>query len=120
MIFNGEIYNYIELKKQYLDSQDLPSTGDSRVLIELISKLGFTNTLALSNGMWAIALDHKENKLSLSRDRFGEKPLYYCMNGKQLIFSSELKSLLSLSEQNYKLNPRTIAVLLVNHLWTMI
>ena len=110
MIFNGEIYNYIELKKQYLDSQDLPSTGDSRVLIELISKLGFTNTLALSNGMWAIALyDHKENKLSLSRDRFGEKPLYYCMNGKQLIFSSELKSLLSLSDQNYKLNPRTIS-----------
>ena len=110
MIFNGEIYNYIELRSKYLYDCNLRSSGDSEVLIEMISLLGFSKALELCNGMWAIALyDHVDNTISLSRDRFGEKPLYYSYDNDELIFSSELKTLLELSKRNHTLNPDTIS-----------
>ena len=92
--FNGEIYNYQELRDQY----DLPTrTGtDTEVILLLYAKIG-EETFSKLRGMWAMAiLDLEKNKLILSRDRFGIKPLYYTERNGGLAFSSEVRPLLSL------------------------
>lgn len=95
--FNGEIYNYKELADE-MDREDLIEKGDTKVLIEYIEKYGLKKINKI-NGMFAIALyDHRLEKLYLIRDRFGIKPLYYQFKDGNLIFASEIKSLI---EKNY-------------------
>ncbi len=90
MLFNGEIYNYIEIAKQYNVSS---KHGDSRVAIELISKYG-VNILKKFNGMFAIVIyDKSKKKIYLIRDRLGTKPLYYTKKGKNYHFASEIKAI---------------------------
>lgn len=90
IVFNGEIYNYIELAKE-IKRPDLIKKGDTRVLIELISLKGLSSINKL-NGMFSIALlNLKNKKLYLIRDRFGIKPLYYKIDKDTLYFSSEIK-----------------------------
>ena len=81
--FNGEIYNYKELISEENLSSDL---GDTRVLLEMLDKYGTKSTEKL-NGMWAFSyLDFTKNSMILSRDRFGEKPLYYYLEKNASIF----------------------------------
>ncbi len=92
VIYNGEIYNYIELKKQLEEKGHTFSTNsDTEVIVHLYEEYGedcFTHL----NGMFAIALwDFQKNKLVLGRDRTGEKPLFYAQLNDTLYFSSELK-----------------------------
>ena len=92
LVFNGEIYNYIELAKK-IGRQDLIKKGDTRVLIELIALKGL-KAINLLNGMFSIALFNlKKKKNYLIRDRFGIKPLYYKINKDMIYFSSEIKSI---------------------------
>ena len=93
--FNGEIYNWKEIRKELDDSNKSPrwfSNSDTEVLLALISLYGVKEALLKCRGMFAIALwDKNEQTLILARDRIGEKPLYYSnINGK-FIFASELK-----------------------------
>ncbi|MEW5744455.1 MAG: asparagine synthase (glutamine-hydrolyzing) [Nitrospirota bacterium] len=94
LIFNGEIYNYIELRTELQrKGYDFISTGDSEVILCAYKEWG-VGAFKRFNGMWAIALlDRKRQKLILSRDRFGKKPLYYYKNGTDFIFASEIKAL---------------------------
>jgi len=95
MIFNGEIYNYAELKSQ-LDSAGyiFRGTSDTEVMLAGILEWGLEESFMRFNGMFAIALwDRREKRLHLIRDRIGVKPLYYGWAGNTLIFGSELKSL---------------------------
>jgi asparagine synthase (glutamine-hydrolysing) len=93
MIFNGEIYNYKEIKNTKFAGTEWRSTGDSEVILESFSKYG-SECFQWLNGMFAIAIwDTKLNRLTLARDHVGIKPLYYYYNGHELIFSSELKSI---------------------------
>lgn len=95
--FNGEIYNYAELRAG-LEQRRGPVAwrghSDTEVLLELFAELGVQRTLERLDGMFAIAVhDRAQRTLTLARDPFGEKPLYYgCANG-VLLFGSELKSL---------------------------
>ncbi len=92
--FNGEIYNYLELKKELIDSYSFNTNSDAEVLIAAyeIWGISFVNRL---KGMFAIAiLDESVNQLYLIRDRFGIKPLYYYISNNQLIFASELKAII--------------------------
>ena len=74
--FNGEIYNYKELKK-ILPEVEFRSETDTEVLLELFIKLG-VNSFNLLNGMFAFAIwDNLKNELTCARDRFGEKPFFY-------------------------------------------
>ena len=93
--YNGEIYNYFELKKKILNNKIIfQSETDTEVLVNAISILGLQSTLELINGMFAFALcDKKEKKLILCKDRFGQKPIYYSLQNNLLIFSSELKTI---------------------------
>jgi len=94
--FNGEIYNYKELKeKLYLEGvDDWKSNSDTEILLECIYRWGLTEALKNTIGMFAFALyDIDNNTVSLCRDRAGEKPLSYFFNNNKLIFSSELKAI---------------------------
>ncbi|HEX2958466.1 MAG TPA: asparagine synthase (glutamine-hydrolyzing) [Chitinispirillaceae bacterium] len=95
--FNGEIYNFIELKKELIVAGYSFSTeSDTEIILAAYDKWGEECQLKF-NGMWAFALwDKKVKKLFLSRDRFGVKPLYYCFDGIHFAFASEMKAFLAL------------------------
>jgi len=93
VVFNGEIYNHLQLR-DLLDGQSWCGHSDTETLVAAFSQWGIEKTLQQLVGMFAIAVwDFKERKLSLIRDRFGEKPLYYSWSKGVFIFGSELKSL---------------------------
>lgn len=97
IVFNGEIYNYLELKKELQKANiEFTTTSDTEVLLNLLVLKG-PDALQQLNGMWAFAMyDIEEKKLFLSRDRLGEKPLYYIQQQEQFAFASEMKSLYNL------------------------
>jgi len=104
MTFNGEIYNYKELRKEIesIESTVLWSGGgDSEVLLAVISKYGVEKTLVQLNGMFAIAVwDRVDECLTIARDRIGEKPLYYGWISGMFVFASELKAISILSDKS--------------------
>ena len=95
--FNGEIYNHLELRRQ-LQAQDRAPAwrghSDTETLLAAIVAWGVTDAVRRAVGMFAIALwDRQERALTLLRDRLGEKPMYYGVQGGVLLFGSELKAL---------------------------
>lgn len=105
IVFNGEIYNYLDLKKT-LERQGFQfrTHSDTEVILHLYTKFGLDFPKYL-NGMFAIALwDHDKEQLMLVRDRMGEKPLYYQIKNKDIIFSSELKSIVKHPECSRQLS----------------
>lgn len=96
IVFNGEIYNYVELREE-LRSMGFAfqTTSDTEVILTAYQAWGIACQERL-NGMWAFALwDEKEQQLLISRDRAGEKPLNYARYDNTLLFGSEIKSLLA-------------------------
>ncbi|NES85382.1 MAG: asparagine synthase (glutamine-hydrolyzing) [Moorea sp. SIO2B7] len=91
---NGEIYNHQELRSQLREYHQFRTQSDAEIVLHLFEEQG-AETLHSLNGMFAIVIwDTRNKRLFLARDRLGIKPLYYCQVGSQLIFGSELKSLL--------------------------
>jgi asparagine synthase (glutamine-hydrolysing) len=108
--YNGEIYNYRELRRD-LQNQGhrFFSQSDTEVLIHLYESFG-PDAIEKLNGIFAFALwDGQTNRLILARDRYGAKPLYYTIKNGLLAFASEIKALLQLDEVSVKLNPRAVA-----------
>lgn len=104
LTFNGEIYNYRELKEDYLKETVRTFKSDTEVLINLLDEYK-TKCLNYLNGMWSfIYYDVNEKKLIISRDRFGIKPLYYYEDDEVLILSSEIKPILESKFYTKKLN----------------
>lgn len=93
LTFNGEIYNYKELREELRHSYQFKTSSDTEVLLAAFSNWG-KNCLHKFNGMFAFAIwDTKEKKLFAARDRFGVKPFFYSQNRGTLYFSSEIKAL---------------------------
>lgn len=95
VVFNGEVYNYIELKEELLrQGFTFQSTSDTEVLMALYHR-DRERCLERIDGMFAFALyDQVENTVFIARDRFGEKPFFYhYRKGKQFVFGSEMKAL---------------------------
>lgn len=96
IVFNGEIYNYIELRDELkLYGYNFNSNTDTEVILKAYHKWG-EDCVQKFNGMWAFAIwDSKNKKLFCSRDRFGVKPFYYHYNQQnQFLFASEIKAIL--------------------------
>ncbi len=95
LFYNGEIYNFQELKNKHLGNIQLKSKGDGEVLIYLYLKYGI-DFVNLIKGMYSISvIDEKKNKVYLIRDRFGIKPLYYNISvNKELTYCSEIEPIL--------------------------
>jgi asparagine synthase (glutamine-hydrolysing) len=97
IVFNGEIYNHLELRAALEAQRAAPpwrGHSDTETLLAAISHFGMEDSLRRARGMFAFALwDRDSRKLTLARDRLGEKPLYYGRLGGVLLFGSELKAL---------------------------
>ncbi|MCR4417185.1 MAG: asparagine synthase (glutamine-hydrolyzing) [Ignavibacteria bacterium] len=104
IVFNGEIYNYIEIKNELLSyGYEFFSNSDTEVILAAFDKYGL-DCLNKFNGMWAfIIYDSYNETIFISRDRFGIKPLYYSFVGNQLLISSEIKGILA--NPNFKVKP---------------
>lgn len=96
LVFNGEIYNYQELRQELLLlGNKFTTTSDTEVIINAYRTWG-VDCQKRFNGMWAFALwDENLKRLLISRDRIGEKPLYYSNFDDSLIFGSEIKTIIS-------------------------
>lgn len=93
IVFNGEIYNYLEIKNELRAEYEFKTASDTEVLLAAYIKWN-SNMLEKLNGMFSIAIwNRKENVLFAARDRFGVKPFYYSFFNQQLYFSSEIKTL---------------------------
>ena len=100
LTFNGEIYNYKELREELKSFYTFRTTSDTEVLLATFLKWN-KNCLEKLNGMFAFAIwDSKEKKLFAARDRFGVKPFYYHKNADTFVFGSEIKTVLAFSKQN--------------------
>lgn len=115
LVFNGEIYNYIEIRGSLLDcGYRFETDGDTEVLIKAFHCWG-NDTFDKLEGMWALAIfDERNGKVLLSRDRFAEKPLFYHDTGEGVVFGSEVKFLKKLLNRNFEINETQIYRYLVN------
>ena len=113
LAYNGELYNYLELKPE-LGPEPFVTTSDTEVLIRGLDQNG-PGFLDRCEGMWAFALyDEADGSLLLSRDRFGEKPLYYFSDHTGFYFASEVKFLFALLGRKLPVNRDQIRRYLVN------
>ena len=115
LIFNGEIYNYIELKKKLIsEGINFKTNSDTEVLLQYYIKFG-KDCVNYFEGMWAFAiLDTESNDIFLSRDRFGEKPFYTYSTNEGFYFFSEIKYLKKILNKSLEINPIQIGNYLNN------
>lgn len=113
LVFNGEIYNFLELKQTYLQECHFRGGSDTEVLLRLYEKQG-VSFLEHIRGMFAVALyDRRTKKLILARDPVGKKPLYWTANNGLFVFGSEIKAILRHPGVTKALNHDAIAKYLV-------
>ncbi len=115
LVFNGEIYNYIELRKQLeRDGITFKTDSDTEVLLQSYLMYG-EECINDFEGMWSFAIyDKNKEQLFLSRDRFAEKPLYYFQAKDGIFFGSEIKFIKSLSGSCHTVNQLHLFRYLVN------
>lgn len=109
IVFNGEIYNFQELRVQLeAEGRQFQSHSDTEVLLQSYQQWGSDCLLRL-NGMFAFAIwNNKSQTLFLARDRVGKKPLYYYFDGKVFFFASELKALLPVAPISREIQPEAL------------
>ena len=113
IVFNGEIYNFEEIKSHL--QYNFITSSDTEVILAAVQEKGIDWFIEQSNGMFSIALyNSKSGELFLIRDRLGIKPLYYFMDDEKVIFSSEIKAILSSGLVDAKFNEAAVDEYLAN------
>lgn len=109
VVFNGEIYNFPELRRELEGrGHKFYTHSDTEVIVHLYEDLGVDCVRKL-RGMFAIALfDERRQSLLLARDRLGKKPLHYALDGGRLLFGSEIKTILAVAPNLTELNPEAL------------
>jgi len=109
IVFNGEIYNYPQLREELLKrGHQFRSTSDTEVIIHLYEEYG-VDSLQRLQGMFTFAIwDEKDQTFFLARDRVGIKPLYIADTGRALVFGSEIKALLADPDIKCEVDPQSI------------
>ena len=106
IVFNGMIYNFLEIRKKLIKKKiKFRTKSDTEVLLKFLNYYGIKN-LNMLDGMWSFAYyNFSEKNLYLCRDRFGEKPLFFCKHRNNLIFGSYFDYILKLyDKKKFKLN----------------
>ena len=113
LVFNGEIYNFVELREELIKKGHcFHSKSDTEVILHAYEEWGH-ECLNRFNGMWAFALwDEHRQELFCTRDRFGIKPFYYTQTGNSFLFASEIKALLAHPEVGTKPDDATLGTYL--------
>jgi asparagine synthase (glutamine-hydrolysing) len=109
IVFNGEIYNFPELRAELERRSHRFSThSDTEVIVHLYEEMG-PECVQKLRGMFALALyDQREKRLLLARDRFGKKPLHYALDGGRLYFGSEIKAILAVAPELAQVNQEAL------------
>jgi asparagine synthase (glutamine-hydrolysing) len=109
ILFNGEIYNFKELKSDLLkEGVSFVTNGDTEVVLKLYEKYGI-QSFAMLDGMFAFSIyDKSLNKVFIARDFFGEKPLYYTKTNNHFIWCSELKSMMEILPSKPEINVQAL------------
>ena len=109
IIFNGEIYNYKELRHRLVaGGENFETKSDTEVILKLYSKYGY-KSFSMLDGMYAICIYNKSNDtIILARDFFGEKPLHYFHDGQNFYFASELKSIVSVIDHTPNIDTQAL------------
>src|ERR1700739_3873198 len=109
VVFNGEIYNFPDLRRELEDRGHAFYThSDTEVIVHLYEEMG-ADCVTKLRGMFAIALyDERRHSLLLARDRVGKKPLYYALHEGRLYFGSEIKAILAVAPQLAEINSQAI------------
>jgi asparagine synthase (glutamine-hydrolysing) len=118
--FNGEIYNYLELREELMQrGHQFRTTSDTEVIIHGWEEWG-DGALSRFNGQWAFALwDSRRGRLTLTRDRVGIRPLYYAEHGGRIVFASEVKAIFA-AEPTFPRRFDPSAFLQTFSLWSVI
>jgi len=108
LVYNGEIYNHMRLREELAAASvehDWQSNTDTETLLVCLQHYGVRETLSRLNGMFAFGLwNNTDGTITLARDRFGEKPLYYGFIGNRFVFSSELSPLTKIMDGRPKID----------------
>ena len=110
LVYNGEIYNFLDIKNELEKLIDFKTSSDTEVVLEAIKAWGIRLAIQKFNGMFAFALwDNKTKKLSIARDRVGIKPIFWYYDDNTFAFCSELKGFKSLPWINFKIDDEAVA-----------
>ena len=114
IVFNGEIYNFADMRAELQQNGvRLRGSGDTEVLLEAIDRYGMHEALRRTNGMFAFAAwDRAEHRLTVARDRLGEKPLYWVAAAGTVAFGSELRALRVVPGLQLEIDPASVAAML--------
>lgn len=115
IVYNGEVYNFLELRRELdaLGPQNWRGRSDTEVMLAAFEQWGLDGALQRFDGMFAFALwDAKQRTLTLGRDRMGEKPLYFGWAGKSFVFGSELKAIAAHPDFVAEIDPRAVAAMI--------
>lgn len=108
IVFNGEVYNYIELRKELKSKYDFITGTDTEVVLASFQEWG-PSCLDKFNGMWAFAIYNvTSGEIFCARDRFGIKPFYYHLSDQQFLFASDIPSIISVSQSTVSANDQVI------------
>jgi asparagine synthase (glutamine-hydrolysing) len=114
LVFNGEIYNYLELRKELEPNFQFFSQTDSEALLHGYRAWGWEELLRRIDGMFAFAIwDKRARRAHIARDRAGKKPLFYSHHAGQLVFASTINSILELRRDRPRIDPKAIDAYLV-------
>lgn len=112
LTFNGEIYNNAALRRD-LNGIVWRGHSDTEVFLAAICAWGLVEALTRASGMFAFGLwDRHERRLTIARDRLGEKPLYYGRIGAEFVFASELKAICALPDMALEINPEAVSLMI--------
>lgn len=110
VVFNGEIYNFRELRALLGTDVEWNGHSDTEVMLEAFSNWGVLGAIQKFNGMFAFAVwDSRKRKLILARDKFGEKPLYYTLQNNLFVFASELTAIERVKGINLTINRAAVS-----------
>lgn len=113
IVFNGEIYNYARLRASLTNAPAFRGHSDTEVILAAVNEWGVRGAIERAQGMFAMAIwDREKRQLHLTRDRLGEKPLYFARMGDTLLFGSELKGLRAHPAWNGEIDRASLALFL--------